>query len=112
MIEVLDVPARHMKGTGAAGVNYDFYIQKVRLESVDRDGIETTEVVEVQSDPGEVLSPGVDFIVDPSCLFVGTTVDKKGYQRKRIMVPQNPKLISFDELARSLGYSKPALKAA
>lgn len=112
MIEVLDVPSRHMKGTSASGTNYDFYIQKAKITSVDRDGIETSDVVEVQSEPGEVLPTGDDFIIDPTSYYVSTIVDKKGYQRKRILVPQNPKLVSFDALAKARGYVRQALKAA
>jgi len=45
MIEVLAIDPRQLKGTDKNGRNYDFYVQKTRVHSVDRDGIETSDVV-------------------------------------------------------------------
>lgn len=113
MIEVLNVPAREMKGTSAEGRNYHFFSQKVRITSVDREGIETADVVEVSSEPGEVLEPADDYIIDPTSVYVGTYQDKKGRSRKRMMIGAGARLVSFDQLARERGYVKaPAVKSA
>lgn len=113
MIEVLNIPAREMKGTSGDGRNYHFFSQKTRITSVDRDGIETMDVVEYSSEPGEVLPPADDYIIDPSSVYVGTRQDKKGRSRKQIMIGSGLRLVSFDKLARERGYVKaPAVKAA
>lgn len=111
MIEVLAIDPRQLKGTDKNGRNYDFYVQKTRVQSVDRDGIETSDVVEIQSDPGEVLSPADDYVVHPTSVYAMNTVGKDGRTRKRLAIPGNPKLIRFDELARSLGYVKAPAQA-
>ncbi len=112
MIEVLDVPAREMKGTSPSnGKNYHFFVQKARVASVDRDGIETLDVVEVQSEPGEVLDPADDYIVDPTSVYVGTYQDRNQRTRKRIQLGNSPRLVSFDKLARERGYVKVQAKA-
>jgi hypothetical protein len=113
MIEVLDIAPREMKGTAATGKNYHFFVQKARVVSVDRDGIETADVVEVQAEPGEVLAPGDDYLLDPSSCYVGTYQDRNQRTRKRIQIGNSPRLVSFDQLARERGYVKaPAVKAA
>jgi len=106
MIEVLDIEPRHLKGTGKDGRNYDFYVQKTRVESIDRDGIETTDVVEVQSEPGEVLTPADDYIVHPASVYAANVLGKDGRTRKRFSIPGSPKLIRFADLAKELGYVK------
>lgn len=106
MITVLDNPAREIKGTNDRG-NYHFFIQKAKLTSVDRDGIEEVRVFEVQSNPGETYEPGSDYLIDPSSCYIGRT--DKG--RERLMVGASPKLVRLSKLAADLG--KPAaLKAA
>ncbi|EPR17566.1 hypothetical protein M527_16020 [Sphingobium indicum IP26] len=108
MIEVLNIPPRHLKGTNDKG-NYDFYIQKARIKSVDRDGIETTDVIEIQSNPGEVYEPGDDYLIDPTCVYVGNVQGRDGRNRKRPMLGQLRLVRLADLVARN---SKPALKAA
>lgn len=105
MIEVLNTPARELKGTNARG-NYHFFIQKAKLTSVDRDGIEETRVFEVQANPGETYEPATDYIVDPASFYVGRS--EKG--RDRLMVGGSPKLVRLSKLAAD--YGKPSLKAA
>lgn len=111
MIEVLDIPPREMKGTSAAsGKNYHFFVQKVRVVSVDRDGIETADVVEVQSDPGEVYEPAADYVIDPSSVYVGSYQDKAQRVRKRMQIGNSPRLVRLSKLIADAG--KPAHKAA
>ena len=104
MIEVLSVVAREIKGT-KDGRNYHFYIQKAKLTSVDRDGIEETRVFDVQSNPGETYEPAGDYVIDPTSLYIGR--NDKG--RERLMVGASPKLV---RLATLIAGSKPHLKAA
>lgn len=110
MIEVLDVPAREMKGTSANGKNYHFYVQKARVVSIDRDGIETADVVEVQTEPGEVLEPATDYIIDPTSVYVGTYQDRNQRTRKRMQIGNSPRLVRLSKLVAEHG--KPSLKAA
>lgn len=104
MIEVLDVPAREIKGT-KEGRNYHFFVQKCKLTSNNRDGISETRVFEVQSNPGETYPPASDYIVDPSSCFVGRT--DKG--RERLMIGAAPRLMRVSDLASA---TRSSLKAA
>lgn len=106
MIEVLNTPAREIKGTNDRG-NYHFFIQKAKLTSVDRDGIEETRVFEVQANPGEVYEPATDYIVDPSSCYIGRT--EKG--RERLMIGASPRLVRLSRLLAEHAKSAP-LKAA
>jgi hypothetical protein len=110
MIEVLDIAPREMKGTSANGKNYHFYIQKAKVTSVDRDGIETSDVVEVQTDPGDVYEPASDYVIDPRSCYVGTYQDAKQRTRKRIQIGNSVRLVRLSKLAND--FAKPALKAA
>ena len=108
MIEILDLPARELKGTSERG-NYHFFVQKARVVSVDRDGIETADVVEVQANPGEIYEPGDDYIIDPSSIYVGNSApDRNGRSRKRMMIGASPKLVRISNLAKAAASSKAA----
>lgn len=107
MIEILDIAPRELKGTSDRG-NYHFFVQKARLTSLDRNGIEETRVFEVQSRPGEVYEPATDYIVDPSSLYIGS-VNVGGRHRDRLMVAGSPKLIRASALTQA---PKQPLKAA
>lgn len=110
MIEVLDVPARAHDDpvTGRA----KFYFQKVRVTTAGRDGFEEVRVVDILSNPDNILPPGDDYIVDPTRAYVSSYTDKGGNERTFIALPRNVKLIRLPDFIAQHSNGKPALKVA
>jgi hypothetical protein len=88
MIEILNIPAREIKGTNANG-NYHFFEQVAVLRSVDRDGVEEVTKFKVISNPGETYEPAADYAIDASAAYVMR--DEKG--RDVLRLRRNVKLV-------------------
>ena len=100
MIEVLDVPAR--PHTDPTTGKTKFFYQKVRVTTEDRDGFENVATFDVLSNPDNVLVPADDYVIDPSFYQVSSTKDDRGYERRGIIVPRNPRLIRAGDLVKLL----------
>lgn len=97
MIEILNIPAREIKGTNANG-NYHFFEQVAVLRSVDRDGVEEVTKFKVISNPGETYEPGSDYAIDASAAYV--TRDEKG--RDVLRLRRNVRLVRVPAARGSL----------
>lgn len=98
-IKVLNVPARAHDGPSTGRAKY--YFQKIKVSSLDRDGEQAIQTLDIISNLDAVLEPADDYIVDPRNARVNSYKDEKNRDRRYISLGFSSRLIRIgDFIAR------------